>query len=699
MLEEHDEIEEDVRLILRGDAAEFLQAYKSAEARWTNQKQALEELLQRELSAMRENGCMITSINARVKRFNSAIRSAFVKDPQNREFTWDAVLELRDIIGARIVCLNLNDVIKSVRRVLSIEEFQWNRKDIKNFYQEAKTSRYRTWQVQMLWTPKNGTNNPMYIEVQVRSVLEDAWSEWEHELFYKRRPALSSQAWTSLKLLHDKEKKQISDALFEIANRLDRIRSVFEIASRPLPQHISSFLSESGGHALTDEFAGFIEKQSGLYRLDIGAANLVSGLREEQVLVTWNNAFIGLQNTPVGTLEYRMERAQRFGFDEIAAGAEATLENKKELQFRFDRQGLDQEIVKALDCSFSGKAKALLAICYSKKRDSAQRTFFNEYQVRLDCFRCGANKLNTPSLSLQLSKTNFAYEVCSTYLLDPQRMIAPNQFGEEDEEIRRAKETVLPELETIENKLKAALGNGPKWHYAANPVGVHVNLISWPLSQGSSSEKRLIIMKRGRRAVLLQSQWSTAVSGVVQPLRESIESGGDIPGTIFDADDEAPGQSRPSVFRAVQQELEEELALHVPIDHIRVIGLLHDQCTGQPLIFAEAYTPQSVSQIKSRLGQAQDSWEIEGLCDIALNEAGLSQLFHDDLRKERSEVAEGEQLKPPPPTQTNWHAQGNCEQWGARYAAAILMTFCRHVGAQKVVDRLRNWGFAPNPGV
>jgi hypothetical protein len=55
---------------------------------------------------------------------------------------------------------------------------------------------------------------------------------------------------------------QISDALYEVAKSLDRMRDIFDLASRPLPDHTSKLLEKDiKGHSLTSELVKLIEDE------------------------------------------------------------------------------------------------------------------------------------------------------------------------------------------------------------------------------------------------------------------------------------------------------------------------------------------------------------------------------------------------------------------------------------------------------
>jgi ppGpp synthetase/RelA/SpoT-type nucleotidyltranferase len=695
-------IAEDVKLILGVQQAnEIYASYLAKEEDWKEQERELATLLENELDPLQKRGCLISGINTRVKSFNSLIRKALTAyaDPKITckerypTFTFEFVLDLWDIIGARVICLNLTDVTTVVRRILSREAFEWKRGSIKNFYEKAKLSRYRSWQVQLLWhRTSNPGAGPVRIEIQVRSILEHAWGEWEHKLFYKRTPELSLAAWSSLKMLHDQEKKQIADQLFETAKRLDRMRDIFEVATRPLHDDISVLLEHPARGALTLQLCNLIEDRSGPFRIDVAAANLTTGLRDEQVRVTWENRFIGLRSSLRGHATDERNGAERFAFDELFEVNEgASQQQPVRLELRLELEGLGDDEAKRLSDRFSPKAETLLRTVYQKRRRTAHRTFYNEYEVRLDDFKTN-DRLNTRDLILRLSKTNFAYEVCTTYVLDDNRVIVPTNERQEDPCVRELKQALIPEVDALESDLRSALSSGnSRRQFAANPVGVHVNLISCSRSLSGNLEKRLIIMQRGEEAAFAHGEWSTAVSGVMTPLKESIEAAGDIPGLVFASDgsfstEDAP----PSVLRAVQREVEEELGVWVPIDHIRVLALLFDQATGQPLIVAEAYTIENLDAIKDRWSVASDAWEIKRLRELSLEGGGCIELFND-MRPAHERFGDESHHSPVPAlTQTVWAADRARTEgvWGTRYAIAVLMTLCRHLGNEAIEQQI-----------
>lgn len=687
-------------------AEEFYQKYKynrlesENDLRWDECCKELEKKIKKELDPLKKRGCFVLFAKSRVKEFNSMIRrmhEKWLEDQTDKHrgkpaytkhetFEWDKyILKLGDIIGVRIVGLNLNDVVKIVRRILSSEDFTWQRSDIKNYYEEAKKSHYRSWQVPLKFHYKN-TEKTVPVEIQVRSVLEEAWAEWSHQLFYKPPKGMPQAVWESLRRIYDKEAIDHADSLFEIAKATDRLREIFDISHRSVPEHITRELAKWKGNSCSDALVEFFEP----FGIKVLTGNFETGLRKEQVYIDWNNKevndkkFVGLQlkeNTSAKSSicidkkedRRKAEERQRFDFSEL---------NNGELEL----YGVEDELGNYLNQhGFVNKARELLKTCFELKKEP-HRTFFNEYQARLNNFGFDQDTpLKTSILFLELSKTNFAFEVCTTYVLESSRMIVPGENGMEHAEVTPLKDE-LSKVLTAENS------QFRKCQHAANPIGVHVNLIYCPSSEAC---KRLYIMRRGMKAALHQGQWGTSVSGVMVPRKDSIESAGDIPGLVYDIEDENGNiDSKPCVFRAVQRELEEELGLYVPIDHIRIIALLRDIETGQPILVAEAYTDKTLKQISSLKSTAPENWEVDRLTDIELTPKGLKKLFSNpNVGKFKKQ-----EIKLPQPTLTKRNAEvekgvteGKPKEgfWQARSAVAVLLIYCRYVGSEEVEKKLK----------
>ena len=94
------------------------------------------------------------------------------------ETTYNALYEIKDAIGFRIVCAFVNDVyrirdyLKNIEFLTVVEE--------KDYIKKAKPNGYRSFH--MILQTKDG----YYVEVQLRTISMDTWAALEHHLKYKK---------------------------------------------------------------------------------------------------------------------------------------------------------------------------------------------------------------------------------------------------------------------------------------------------------------------------------------------------------------------------------------------------------------------------------------------------------------------------------------------------------------------------------
>ncbi len=128
----------------------------------------------------------IPTYKARVKNFNSYYRKLLRNLPEDVASTTDLPI-ITDIIGIRIICAFLQDltqVEKILQNTFSVYEVE--RKGADRTFREFG---YESTHI-LLAVPddlKTGLDLPtgLIFEIQVRTILQDAWAEVEHELVYK----------------------------------------------------------------------------------------------------------------------------------------------------------------------------------------------------------------------------------------------------------------------------------------------------------------------------------------------------------------------------------------------------------------------------------------------------------------------------------------------------------------------------------
>jgi len=155
----------------------FRQAFEaSTEARHLAAKE-LEDLLEQTLSSL----APLPTIKVRTKRFSSfykkylaALRSGIIRP------------SITDLIGIRIVCPFLEDISLAESLVKQrFEVVEVDRKGHYTFKEFGYESTHLLIKIPEAILQKHGQIGCEVVEIQIRTILQDAWAEVEHELFYK----------------------------------------------------------------------------------------------------------------------------------------------------------------------------------------------------------------------------------------------------------------------------------------------------------------------------------------------------------------------------------------------------------------------------------------------------------------------------------------------------------------------------------
>lgn len=165
-------------------------------------------------AAVDEAGIKVHSIVSRVKH-----RDSFCEKIGRKQYA-DPMSDMRDLVGARVVCLFLDDVAKidaAIRKTFGVLHYDDKGKD-------SPPEMWRYLSVHYDCAIKDVHQGPRYddiknraFEVQVRTILQDAWATIEHYLAYKGAssiPAALKRDFSALVgLFHvaDKSFQQIYD--------------------------------------------------------------------------------------------------------------------------------------------------------------------------------------------------------------------------------------------------------------------------------------------------------------------------------------------------------------------------------------------------------------------------------------------------------------------------------------------------------
>jgi ppGpp synthetase/RelA/SpoT-type nucleotidyltranferase len=114
-------------------------------------------------------------------------RSSYLEKIRRKKYS-DPATQMVDIVGARVVCLFLEDIPK-VESIIR-QEFNVRHREDKSELSDPEIFRYRS--VHFECTIRDDYSGPHYdhlkdlvFEVQVRTILQDAWAVVEHTLAYK----------------------------------------------------------------------------------------------------------------------------------------------------------------------------------------------------------------------------------------------------------------------------------------------------------------------------------------------------------------------------------------------------------------------------------------------------------------------------------------------------------------------------------
>jgi putative GTP pyrophosphokinase len=172
----------------------------------------LRSLHQRVLSVLRANGCFPT-VKYRIKRFD-AYFDKLVKI--SRQYRGSSAPVISDILGLRIICPFLEDLEMVERLVkdhfLVVErERKGSRRALGEFGYESVHFLIK---IDPVAKKKELPFTANVCEVQLRTILQDAWAEVEHELIYKSDISLPNES-IKRKLASLNATLTLSDLIFQ----------------------------------------------------------------------------------------------------------------------------------------------------------------------------------------------------------------------------------------------------------------------------------------------------------------------------------------------------------------------------------------------------------------------------------------------------------------------------------------------------
>jgi putative GTP pyrophosphokinase len=162
--------------------------------------------------AIQKKNIKVHSISQRIKDYNS-----FLEKVERKRYS-DPFQQCTDIVGCRVICL-FQSQVEEIKKIIE-EEFEvieeTDKKSLKKFDQFGYLSLHM-----LIKIPKNRTRfieccdlNDFMCEVQVRTILQEAWAEIEHYLNYKSAK--------------EQENKELLRKIYSLAGMFEVADSTFE---------------------------------------------------------------------------------------------------------------------------------------------------------------------------------------------------------------------------------------------------------------------------------------------------------------------------------------------------------------------------------------------------------------------------------------------------------------------------------------
>ena len=129
----------------------------------------------------------INKLESRIKSYYSIIEKMKYK---GYDLTLDNMLgKIRDLIGIRLVCNNLNDVYDLVKCIKSDKHFRIIEE--KDYIRNPKKSGYMSYHIIVEYElDANKFILPVKAELQIRTKEMDIWANLSHDLVYKKQRKL-----------------------------------------------------------------------------------------------------------------------------------------------------------------------------------------------------------------------------------------------------------------------------------------------------------------------------------------------------------------------------------------------------------------------------------------------------------------------------------------------------------------------------
>ena len=208
----------------------------------------------------------VASLSARIKEFASLKQKVIARGIEDEEQALD---DIKDIVGVRIVTNNISDVQRLFEGIKALGSVSYDEESLQDYLYSPQDSGYRALHFSVYCTVDHkGVQHRVACEVQVRTLFQDAWGTLTHEDIYKGGQDLPPLILKLSRRLAD-QLKVLDDIAQDIRDAISQ-----KVASAELP----------GDAPVSKEGLAFVyQNRSGGKLLDFEIQQWMNALQEEGI--------------------------------------------------------------------------------------------------------------------------------------------------------------------------------------------------------------------------------------------------------------------------------------------------------------------------------------------------------------------------------------------------------------------------------
>ena len=225
------------------DNNDLKKCYNSIEPNLKEARNKLRQIIEEVINKIEDKKLVRAKLNnIRIKEFPKLLEKA----KQKKLSVEEAINKLSDLVGAMIICNNIDDVYRFYELLKETLPLSDNKVTIQDYIKNPKDTGYRALHINFsLITGKSFFFEIIPCEIQIRSLLQDSWAELSHEDVYKEGDKLSDD-------LHD-DFKNLANLLCAADNIAQKIRE--RISKEQVPKSKQPDLSKLTKDGLVYIFA------------------------------------------------------------------------------------------------------------------------------------------------------------------------------------------------------------------------------------------------------------------------------------------------------------------------------------------------------------------------------------------------------------------------------------------------------------